>query len=99
MNESSGAARVQVRYTGRVQGVGFRYRVRELAVRRSVTGFVMNYPDGSVVMVAEGPEPDVQGLLDDVIASPMSAFIRGSQSRWAPARHEFADFRIREFER
>ena len=39
---------------GRVQGVGFRYTVRSLAVGFDVTGFVRNLPDGRVHLVVEG---------------------------------------------
>jgi acylphosphatase len=40
--------------TGRVQGVGFRYFVREAADREGVTGYVRNLPDGSVEAYVEG---------------------------------------------
>lgn len=44
-----------VRYTGQVQGVGFRATTRDLAAGFAVTGYVQNLEDGSVRMVAEGP--------------------------------------------
>lgn len=42
------------RIRGRVQGVGFRWYVREAAVRSGITGWVRNEPDGSVSVEAEG---------------------------------------------
>ena len=39
---------------GRVQGVGFRFFVREQAVPRGIKGWVKNLPDGNVEIVAEG---------------------------------------------
>jgi acylphosphatase len=38
----------QVFYSGRVQGVGFRYTVKQIASGYEITGFVRNLPDGRV---------------------------------------------------
>ena len=42
----------QVFYTGRVQGVGFRYTVKQLAAGYEVSGWVKNLPDGRVELLA-----------------------------------------------
>lgn len=47
--------RRQVRYQGRVQGVGFRARTRAIASGHAVTGWVRNEADGSVLLQAQGP--------------------------------------------
>ncbi len=57
--------RREVHYRGRVQGVGFRYTVRQIASRFAVIGFVRNLADGRVQMVAEGDA----GALDDFLAT------------------------------
>jgi acylphosphatase len=49
---------VQVRVTGRVQGVAFRWEAQHQAETLGVTGWVSNEPDGSVLAHVEG-EPDV----------------------------------------
>ncbi len=49
---------VHVIYEGRVQGVGFRYTLRELAKGFDVTGSVENLPDGTVKLIAESEDPD-----------------------------------------
>lgn len=49
---------------GRVQGVYFRQHMFESAVELSITGFVLNKPDGSVYCEAEGTEGDLQNFLD-----------------------------------
>jgi len=53
-------------YTGRVQGVGFRYTVRSLAGRHPLTGYVRNLPDGSVELVVAGRKAAIEVLLAEV---------------------------------
>jgi len=48
----------QVFYTGRVQGVGFRYTVRQLASGYEVSGWVKNLPDGRVELLAISRDGD-----------------------------------------
>ncbi len=56
----------QVRYTGRVQGVGFRYTAQHLATAYRVAGYVRNLPSGDVELVAEGPAEEVEAFLAGV---------------------------------
>ena len=42
---------------GRVQGVGYRYFALKRAEQLKLAGFVRNMPDGSVEVIAEGPDP------------------------------------------
>jgi acylphosphatase len=53
----------RVLFFGRVQGVGFRYTTAGLARDCGIRGFVRNCPDGSVELVAQGAEADIDGLL------------------------------------
>ncbi len=55
---------VQVRVTGRVQGVSFRWYTREQAVSLGVAGWVRNEPDGTVLLHAEGDEEAVRALVE-----------------------------------
>ncbi len=50
-------------FTGRVQGVGFRYRASYVARAREVTGWVKNNWDGSVEMEAQGTEDAIDKML------------------------------------
>jgi acylphosphatase len=58
--------RRRVYYSGRVQGVGFRYTSRRLAQDHAVGGYVRNLPDGRVELVAEGDQAEVEALLEAI---------------------------------
>jgi acylphosphatase len=86
--------RAHVFYSGRVQGVGFRYSAREVACGYEVTGFVRNLHDGRVELVAEGEEEEVKAFLDAIQASQLGSYIRGTEVRWADDAKEFSGFDI-----
>ncbi|TFV89042.1 acylphosphatase [Blastococcus sp. CT_GayMR16] len=50
--------------SGHVQGVGYRWYVRELATSAGLAGSARNLPDGRVEVVLEGPAESVQSVLD-----------------------------------
>lgn len=55
--------RKHFRFTGRVQGVGFRTRAKYAANGMCITGWVKNEWDGSVVMEAQGTESAIDQML------------------------------------
>lgn len=67
----------EVHYSGRVQGVGFRYNAERIAKGFEVTGFVQNLPDGRVRLVAEGERAVLKRFLD-AVAESMSANIESA---------------------
>ena len=81
-------------YSGRVQGVGFRYSVRELACGYEVTGFVSNLADGRVELVAESDEEEAQAFLEAIRQSLLGNYIRGEDVTWTAATGEFNRFEI-----
>ena len=56
----------EVNVRGRVQGVGFRWSVEDIARRHGVAGWVRNQPDGSVDLWVQGPAAAVQEFLAEV---------------------------------
>ncbi len=48
---------------GHVQGVGFRWAVRSEALELGLVGYASNYPDGRVLVIAEGREDATDALL------------------------------------
>lgn len=81
-------------FSGKVQGVGFRYTVRNIALQYNVAGYVRNLPDGTVELVMEGPEQQMSHLVDDV-QQRMADYIRGVNQQQLPATGEFHHFYIR----
>ena len=55
--------RKEIRFTGDVQGVGFRYRAQYAAQSLGVTGGVHNEWDGSVLMQAQVTEEEIAELI------------------------------------
>ena len=86
--------RRRVSYSGRVQGVGFRFTARRLATAFAVGGYVRNLPDGRVELIGEG-EPAV---LDDFLAAVRSKLGGKIQSAQIdiepPGDSPFDDFSI-----
>jgi acylphosphatase len=86
--------RYTVYFSGRVQGVGFRYNTSIIARRYEVTGYVRNCPDGRVELVAEGQPKELDDFLREV-RDHFSYNIRNEQSDIQDASGQFPGFEIR----
>ena len=79
---------------GLVQGVGLRPHVHRLATGLGLGGWVGNSP-GGVQLELEGPEPDLQRFLQELLASPPAhCRIDRLEQQWGPARGRGRAFRI-----
>lgn len=67
------ADRLHARISGRVQGVGFRWFVREEARRLGLAGWVRNLPTGDVELVAEGAPDALDALARTIGQGPPGA--------------------------
>ena len=67
--------RLHVLVRGRVQGVGFRWFVREVARDLGLAGWVRNRSDGSVEVAAEGDPRTVERLSDMLREGPSGAVV------------------------
>jgi acylphosphatase len=83
-----------VHFGGRVQGVGFRYTTRNVALGYDVHGYVRNLPDGRVELVMEGPDSEMDNVVCE-IKRRMNGYIRSLESHVSPATREFEHFCIR----
>jgi acylphosphatase len=85
----------RVRYSGRVQGVGFRMTAAALAGRYpGLNGYVRNLPDGDVELVAEGEQSLVEGFLG-AVARKMGGYVANTAVADEPPGRESGGFRIR----
>jgi len=88
------AVRRRVFYSGRVQGVGFRFTSVHVSRRFDVAGFVRNLPDGRVEIVVEGQTDQVDRFLVDVVSAMEGAIVE-VDSHESVSTGEFASFEVR----
>lgn len=88
-------ARLHAFVEGRVQGVGFRFFVVDLAYALGLRGWVRNTYDGQVEVLAEGEREALERLLAELHRGPRSAYVTDVKATWEPASGEFIDFRVR----
>ena len=81
-------------YSGRVQGVGFRYTAKTVATGFEITGTIRNLPDGRVELVAEGRRAELDAFRAALHDAGLAGFIRDEQVMWADAKNEFRGFEI-----
>jgi acylphosphatase len=83
-----------VYFSGRVQGVGFRYQALQAAKGFEVAGFVQNLPDGRVQLEAEGAADEVRDFIEEVQAR-MEGHIRRTEQTGGMRAPRYAGFTIR----
>ena len=80
---------------GRVHGVGYRYFAVKEATPLGLRGFVRNASNGTVEVVAEGPRPVLERLLDTLRRGPPAAHVSEVETGWGPATGGFTGFHVR----
>jgi acylphosphatase len=85
---------MKIFYSGRVQGVGFRYTARTVAAGFDIAGHVRNLPDGRVELVAEGEDAELQAFCAAIRGAILAGFIRDESVEWGDAQNEFRGFEI-----
>jgi len=72
---------LQIFYEGNVQGVGFRWSVRDTAKGFEVTGWVRNLPDGRVELNVMGEEQEVRAFLDRIAQGELHSLIHNQTEK------------------
>ena len=80
---------------GRVQAVFFRDSSRRKARKLGLTGFVMNESDGTVKIVAEGKEENLNQFIQWCYNGPILARVDKIDIEWKEATGQFEEFEIR----
>jgi len=75
---------VNIRLSGRVQNVGFRYAAMLTAEKYDIKGFIKNEPDGTVYIEAEGKEPQINHFIAWCHDGPASARVDNIETSEAP---------------
>ena len=75
LGSDHGIETLDVRVTGRVQGVGFRAATVRQAHSLKVTGWVRNAPDGSVEVLIQGDPEQVDQMLSWLHRGPPLASV------------------------
>ncbi len=84
---------IHVYYTGKVQGVGFRFTTEDIAQGLGITGWVKNLHNSGVELVAEAEEEVLKEFLSK-ISQYFSRYISDIDVEWRQASGKFSDFGI-----
>ena len=79
---------------GRVQGVGFRFFVREQAAYWGIKGWVKNLPDGTVEILAEGEKEVLDDFIERIERGPMFGRVSRVTVDWLEPTNSFTHFSI-----
>ena len=81
-------------FSGRVQGVGFRFTAQAEAQHLGLCGWVRNLHTGEVEITAEGPKEDLEDFLTR-LDRHFSGYIHTKEVSWETPTGEFKNFDIR----
>lgn len=84
--------RLELKFYGRVQGVGLRWKIQTKAKELALVGWVKNCPAGAVEAVVEGLDENLQAFLSWCYNSGIN--IDRLEARPGRATNEFNDFKI-----
>jgi len=80
---------------GSVQGVLFRANAKRIALSLGLKGYAKNMPDGTVEVVAEGPEDKLKGLIEFCKKGPEMAEVKKLDVKFEETSDEFEGFEVR----
>jgi acylphosphatase len=86
---------LQMRVQGHVQGVGFRATTKRIANQLHLVGYAKNCQDGTVEIIAQGQEQDLNELIEHLKRLFGDRHIHKMDITFADTAERFADFQIR----
>ena len=94
MSEST-SSRVHIWVRGRVQGVGFRAFVQQIALQLNLKGWVRNVGWDQVEAIAEGDKVVLEKFVEVVRVGPRASLVEDARVEWDPASGEYASFEVK----
>jgi acylphosphatase len=94
MSDANDVYHETVHFSGRVQGVGFRFTALALAREFEVAGYVRNLPDGRVRLEVEGEASEVAGFVG-AIEEQMRGYVREVERTGGRRPRQFNGFTVR----
>jgi acylphosphatase len=97
-HSQNNVSKLTLKVFGRVQGVWYRVNTRQTALKLSLKGFVKNQPDGSVLVVAIGPQEKLEKLKNWCSKGPKNAEVKKIKTKIEKTSKqdlEFTNFEIR----
>ncbi len=84
----------ELRVSGMVQGVGYRYFCYRKANDLGITGWVRNQPDGSVLVLAEGDRSAIEVFIVELKIGPSASSVSDVNVEWRSFSGETSEFKI-----
>ena len=89
-------SRIQVTYSGKVQGVGFRWKVLQISKKYVISGYIKNLNNGKVELLVEGTDSQVGKMVDEVDTELKNYwFSQECENKFGDAH--FSEFSIQEY--
>ena len=85
---------VNMKITGKVQGVGFRYYVLRQAQELGIRGLVSNKPNGDVEALAQGEKTDLEQFIFKVKEGPSFSRVEDVSLNWLNEAEQYFGFEI-----
>lgn len=85
----------EIKITGQVQGVGFRYFTRNQAKQLNITGYVRNTLDGGVLAMVQGNQQALQTFVDYMWVGPPMSDVKSVTVQETDVIESYSDFEVR----
>ena len=85
---------VNMKITGKVQGVGFRFFVQQQAQKLGINGWVSNKSNGDVEALAQGEKADLEQFIAKVKQGPSFSRVEDVSLNWVKEAEQYFGFEI-----
>lgn len=85
----------EIKISGRVQGVGFRYFVNKKANELEINGWVKNTRDGGVLVLAQGNKTNLETFIDYLRIGPSMSRVNQISKVEMKILNVFSDFAVK----